>query len=433
MASTERQKTDPIRVRWPALTLYQREHLFHDARTVIVEASTKSGKTLGCIIWQGERVLMDLAGLDHWWVAPIYAQARIAYRRVKRMLPREIYTSNDSDNRLTFVNGARWWFKSAENPDGLFGEDVASIVIDEASRMREDSYFALRTTLTATGGPMRIIGNVKGRRNWAWRMARKAEAGAPDMHYARITAHDAIEAGLFSEAELRAAEGDLPEHIFRELYFAEASDDEGNPFGIDAIRACIAPLSSEPVRDWGGDLAKSVDWSVLIGLDAAGAVAHLDRFQKPWGQTTAIFSEKIGFDRAFIDSTGVGDPVVETLQKTASNITGYKFTGPSKQQLMEGLSVAIQRQEVTYPDGVIVAELEAFEYIYSRTGVKYSAPEGLHDDAVMALALAIACRNSRKAPWAPALMDGADAPTAPQAEAEERTMADDGFIPMGTA
>ncbi len=403
MAETSRQKLDPIRIKLPALTEYQGEHLFHKARTVVIEASTKSGKTFGCIVWQGHKVLSDRHAQEHWWVAPVYAQAHIAYRRVKRMIPPELFVSNDTDHRLTFINGASWWFKSAEIPDNLYGEDVASIVIDEASRMREEAHHALRTTITATGGPMRVIGNVKGRRNWAWRLARKAEAGAPGYHYARITAHDAIEAGLFDKAELRAAEGDLPEHVFRELYFAEASDDEGNPFGVDAIRACIGPLSTKPVRDWGVDLAKSVDWSVAIGLDEDGAVAAVVRFQKPWGETTRIFGELIGHNRAFIDSTGVGDPIVEALQADAPNITGYHFTGPSKQKLMEGLSLTIQRREVTYPEGVIVAELECFEYIYSRTGVRYSAPEGLHDDAVMALALAIACRNSRKAAWGPAV------------------------------
>jgi hypothetical protein len=69
-------------------------------------------------------------------------------------------------------------------------------------------------------------------------------------------------------------------------------------------------------------------------------------------------------------------------------VEGFRFTGPSKQQLMEGLAVAIQQQQVHYPDGPIVNELEAFEYVYTRTGVSYSAPEGLHDDCVCALALA---------------------------------------------
>ena len=75
------------------------------------------------------------------------------------------------------------------------------------------------------------------------------------------------------------------------------------------------------------------------------------------------------------------------------NVEGFQFTSPSKQQLLEGLAVAIQQGEVTYPDGVLVSELETFEYTYTRTGVRYSAPEGLHDDCVCALALALRCRG----------------------------------------
>lgn len=55
---------------------------------------------------------------------------------------------------------------------------------------------------------------------------------------------------------------------------------------------------------------------------------------------------------------------------------------------MEGLAVAIQKQEIGFPEGVITHELESFEYEYTRTGVRYSAPSGMHDDAVCALALA---------------------------------------------
>jgi len=36
----------------------------------------------------------------------------------------------------------------------------------------------------------------------------------------------------------------------------------------------------------------------------------------------------------------------------------------------------------------LAAECEAFEYVYTRTGVRYSGPEGMHDDGVCALALA---------------------------------------------
>jgi hypothetical protein len=64
------------------------------------------------------------------------------------------------------------------------------------------------------------------------------------------------------------------------------------------------------------------------------------------------------------------------------------FTPNSKQKLMEGLAVSIQSREISYPKGYIRQELETFEYEFTRTGVRYSAPEGFNDDCVCALALA---------------------------------------------
>ena len=55
---------------------------------------------------------------------------------------------------------------------------------------------------------------------------------------------------------------------------------------------------------------------------------------------------------------------------------------------MEGLAAAIHQRQIAYPDGVITTELESFEFEMTRTGVRYTAPPGLHDDCVNALALA---------------------------------------------
>ena len=67
---------------------------------------------------------------------------------------------------------------------------------------------------------------------------------------------------------------------------------------------------------------------------------------------------------------------------------GVKFTSQSKQQLMTGLQAALHSGTIGIPEGVLVEELEIFEYLFTATGVKYSAPAGFHDDAVCALALA---------------------------------------------
>jgi phage FluMu gp28-like protein len=383
------KQTKQIHYQRPQLANYQIDALFDNSRYAIVEASTKSGKTTACLIWIIEQALQGMSDQDFWWVAPVYGQAKIAFRRLKAGLPRESYTANESDLTLTLINGARIVCKSAEKPDNLFGEDVYGSVFDEASRAREEAWHALRSTLTATRGKVRIIGNVKGRKNWAYKLARRAESGEPGMSYAKITAYDAIDAGILDESEIEDARRQLPDNVFRELYLAEPSDDSGSPFGIIAIHDCIAPLSNERAEVFGIDLAKSVDWTCIIGLDRKRRVCVFERFQKPWNETIETVRRIVGTTKASVDSTGVGDAVLESLQAGGrSNFEGFKFSQGSKQQLMEALAVAIQKKEISFPEGIITNELEAFEYEYTRTGVRYSAPSGMHDDAVCALALA---------------------------------------------
>lgn len=384
----------------PWLYPKQEQAIFTDARYAVVEASTKSGKTVGCMVWLAEQAMQGRAGQNFWWIGPIYAQAKIAYRRLCDALPRDLYTKNDTE--LTINLGGRvLWFKGADHPDALYGEDVYAAVIDEATRCKEEAWHAVRSTLTATRGPLRIIGNVKGRRNWAYRLARRAESGEPEMAYAKITARDAVEAGVLAAEEVQDAARLLPAAVYQELYEAEASDDAGNPFGLDAIRAGIrAGLSPLAPAAWGWDLAKSQDWTAGLALDAAGAVCRFERWQAPWETTIPRILAQTGTTPALVDSTGVGDPIVERLRKEGGpHFQGYQFTAPSKQRLMEGLAVAIQKGEVTYPDGPIVQELESFEYVYTRTGVHYSAPEGLHDDCVCGLALAVMQRSHPLPRW----------------------------------
>jgi len=374
----------------PWMAEYQTRAVFNDQRYSVIEASTKSGKTVACIVWLLEQAMQGSNGQQYWWVSPIYLQAEIAFRRMKHGLPAEMFHANESRLTIALPNGTTIWFKGADNPDSLYGEDVYAAVIDEASRCKEEAWHAVRSTLTATRGPIRVIGNVKGRRNWAYHLARRAESGAPDMAYFKITASDAVEAGVLSRDEIEDARAQLPAAVFQELYAAEPSDDGGNPFGLASIRAAVEYLHTncEP-EVWGWDLAKSQDWTVGIALCSHGKTCRLERWQRPWQDTLRAIQNATQRTPALVDSTGVGDPILEALQASGAAYEGFKFTAPSKQMLMEGLAVAIQSRQVGYPEGPIVNELETFEYEYTRTGVRYTAPEGLHDDCVCALALAV--------------------------------------------
>jgi phage FluMu gp28-like protein len=381
----------------PQLTSYQKNILDSQARYTITAASTKTGKTASHIIWLFEQALKLRDGQSVWWVAPVYQQAEIAYRRMKtQVTQKDFFTTNESKLLLTLPTGARIEFKSAEKPDNLYGDDVYACVFDEASRAREESWFALRSTLTATQGKCKLIGNVKGKKNWFYKLGERAKQGEKEYEYFKITAYDAVNEGILQLDEVEQAKRDLPKHVFDELYLAEPADDKSNPFGIDSIRACYQPTTNSQVVAYGIDLAKYTDYTVIIGIDANNCVSYCARFQSDWNQTQQRIIQLVQNTPAFIDSTGVGDPIVEQIQRACSRAQGFKFTSQSKQQLIEGLVLAVQRTEIRFPEDPIGYEMESFEYEYTRTGVRYSAPSGLHDDCVCSLALALDCKSKNR-------------------------------------
>lgn len=385
----------------PYLYPKQARAFFNEKRISCCEASTKAGKTHAGIVWLSEQAIIEGAeGRNYWWVAPIFAQAKIAYKRFKRYLPKGIYKSNESELTITLANGAVISFKSAENPDSLYGDDVHACVIDEASRMKEESFHAVRSTLTATRGKLRCIGNVKGRKNWFYILCRKGQSGDENIHYEKITALDAAEAGVIDMAELVEAKQLLPKMVFRELYMAEPTDDGGNPFGLDYLKAAFRPdWQKGEAMAYGADLAKVRDWSVMCGLDASGVQVDVERWRGPLLGTTKKIAVKAKQKKCAVDSTGMGIMPAEVLSEYGNNFIGYTFTSQSKQRLIESLVVAIQRGEIIITDQTTYDELVEFEYQYTRTGVVYGAPSGYHDDCVIALALANYAKGSNVADW----------------------------------
>jgi hypothetical protein len=132
---------------------------------------------------------------------------------------------------------------------------------------------------------------------------------------------------------------------------------------------------------------------VLVGFDAYRKIAFLDRWQAPWAVTKARIRGKVGETPLVADATGVGDAIVADLQGMGVNVTPHVFTQSSKLRLMQRLVAAFQGKELTLPDNDdfrwLVSEMEAFEFTYTATGVRYEAPSGFHDDGVMAVALGL--------------------------------------------
>ncbi len=386
-----------INISRPWLYDLQNEAMFNPCRFSLVAAGTKSGKTFSALIWISDLWWKGKDGWHYWWVAPTRKQAKIAFNRFSKAWPKKYMKVNYSDlwieNRIT---GTVIEFRTGEKPDGLYGEDVYGAVIDEHSRCRAEAWHAVNTTLTSTMGPCRLIGNVRGKRNWTYELERKIKDGTlglPDWSFHKMTTLDAVREGVINPKAVDDAKAILPEAVFEELYMAVATEDGANPFGREYILAnSLGPglKGGDPVC-WGWDLARKGDWAVGIALDAEGHVVRFKRFRENWPRAIDLIIEATSGLPTLADATGVGDPIVQQLQARVDGVEGFIFTSKSKQDLMEALAVGIQHQVVTWEKNeheVLISELEDFEYEHTRHGVRYSSPPGYHDDCVDSLALA---------------------------------------------
>ena len=329
-------------------------------------------------------------GCEVAYITPTYQLARTFFSKLIKVLP---FDNNKADLLINCPNDGKIEFFTGERMDNLRGRKFHLVVVDEASFIPdlETGWLnSIRPTLTDYKGRALFLSTPRGK-NFFYSLYMKG--GEADWEAFKFTTFDNP---YIDPTEIEQARSQLPEAVFRQEYLADPMDNAANPFGSAFIRGCIRPLSTNPVAFYGIDLAKSHDWTVIIGLDRSGSVAYYDRFQKDWKQTKETI---LRLDRncpTMIDSTGVGDAITEDLQRSFNAMEGFKYTAQSKQQLMELLAQQIQQGIISFPDNTIREELDIFEYQFTSTGVRYNAPSGFHDDCVNALALAVKCKDRHK-------------------------------------
>jgi len=356
----------------------------------VLECGRRFGKT-----HLGVQLAIDVAidGGEVGWFAPTYRYLADPWRAVEKALGPAIMKVDRVEKRLDLISGGSIDFWSLDSVDAGRGRRYDRVIIDEAGIVRDLGpawQETIRATLADKQGDAWFLGTPKGR-NFFHRCFERGQIADGGWKSWRLptTTNPTIR-----DEEIEAARRELPKQVFEQEFLGIPADDGGNPFGLDAIERCIAEKSSNPPKAIGVDLAKSVDYTVVCGLDEAGSICLLERWQAPWSETIGRIERMLGEVPALIDSTGVGDPIVEDLQRKQPRVEGFKFTQVSKQQLMEGLASAFQTGRIQIPDGWLRTECETFEYQYTRTGVRYEAPSGMHDDGVCALALALRCLDT---------------------------------------
>lgn len=364
------------------------------ARFKVTMCGRRWGKTADGVRWVADGAI---ASESCGWFAPEYKVLGDAWRDLIGCLAPIIRSKHEQDKRIELVTGGVIECWTLDNPDAGRSRKYHRVVVDEAglvpdllTRWRQ----AIRPTLVDYKGSARFYGTPKGRRSGF--VALFARGNDPEESEWASFRAPTVENPHIPAEEVEAARRDLTPEEFAQEFEGVPMDDGANPFGLDAIAQAVGDLSLEPPVVYGADLARALDHTVLLGLDAWGRVCRLHRWQAPWAVTVdqilRLTREQGETVPVVVDATGVGDAITADLSLKGALVTPYVFTQPSKTRLMQRLITAFQHKAVTIPNGRehqwLRAELESFEFTFTATGVKYEAPPGLHDDGVMALGLA---------------------------------------------
>lgn len=346
----------------------------------------------------------------YWYVAPFLNQAKKIVWEDPQMLPKycppEIWDNrNNSDLTLKFPNGSILYVLGADKPDSLRGPNPRGVVLDEYGDIKKEIWSGIVQPIMMANplGWTWFMGTPKGRNDFFTKF-NFAKSGANPSWSASLL--KASKSGIIRADMLAEAKSTTTQAFFDQEYECEFLESATSFFR--GVRKCLYKGEAYPEQgfsyDLGIDLAKYQDWTVITPFCLNDFRVHpQERFnQVDWNiQKSSIAAAYYKHNRARIkiDSTGLGDPIVDDLIAKGIPIDtekgdNVKFTGGSegmRRRLLDNLAIQIEQNRIKLPeDEGMLEELEAMQFVLTDRGtIRVQVPDGTHDDRVMSLALAV--------------------------------------------
>ena len=378
-----------------------------DARFKVLSAGRRWGKTR-----LGVNECLDVAaqGGRAWWVSPSYKTSEVGWRPL-RQITRKIPGAEIRlvDRVVNFPGGGFVAVRSADNPDSLRGEGLDFVVMDECAFMQKEAWTeAIRPALSDRQGKVLFISTPKGR-NWLWEIYQRGVSGEDGW---QSWTFPTSSNPFIAKEEIDAAKRDLPEMIFRQEYLAEFIDDAGGVFRRVQEAAVLEPKEYEEGKQYiaGVDVAASVDFTVVSVLDAESKeMVYLDRFNRVDYPVLIDRLESVyhryHLTSMVVETNSIGRPVIDELATRGLNIVPFTTTSATKQAIIQSLQSALENGSILVLNNpVLIGELLSFESKRAPSGsFTYSAPDGMHDDCVMSLAIAWSGLHEKRVEYLPGL------------------------------
>ena len=386
------------RIRLPAPHPKQREieGWVGKIKRILINAGRRAGKTFmvariaAKFANKGQRVL---------YIAPIVKQTDAFWELLTDWLALPIHAGlikkNEQKRTLLFVkSGGMIQAMTGKHPDNLRGGWGDIIILDEYAFQNPQVYEKIvLPMLLDTGGTLLVISTPNTRNHYYHMYLR-----ALDNKDWKVFTFTSLENPHLDEEALAAMTEDMTEVDYKQEILAEFVPGVGAVFTLDKadfyskIDIALQAKEHEGHRKTAGlDWGRKNDFTALsLGCADCQKELLLERinqieyhnqrdFIKQWIQ---LFPDV----ELLAEENSIGLPNIEQLRLDGIEVQGFTTTNTSKGIIVQALRLAFTQHDWKWLDDMTAwNELEAFEMKIAPSGVaKYGAPEGLHDDTVMA-------------------------------------------------
>lgn len=384
-----------------SLDTWQREALTTTIHDLLLLVTRQGGKGEVATFLSLEEVV-NVPGSTTVIVSRAERQAKRLLRRIKRKFRQladvpKIITDNQYE--IGLQNGAEILALpgSEETIRGI--DAVHLLIIDEAALVSEELFNGVYPMLASTDGRCVAMSSARGARGWFWR---EFVGTDPDWHRTKITWRDIPR---FKPGWIERTRRRMGELMFAQEFECEFLGD-GSVFR-KINEAAIAEPQTKAIEghqylvsvDWG----KLTDWTVLAVWDLTlGEIVALDRFQQiDYALQMARLEAICRLFRPVAlapERNSMGEPLIETIARAPWSppaILPFYSTNASKAVAVEMFALALEVGAVRFVDEpALTTELHAYAGTRLPSGlIRYGAPQGAHDDCVMAAIIGFFAMN----------------------------------------
>jgi hypothetical protein len=292
-------------------------------------------------------------------------------------------------------------FRSAERPESWEGFGYDKMFLNEAGIILQNDYLwnhAIKPMMWDYRCRAVIGGTPKGQGEFHSLYQRGLDPEQPDYRSFKFSSFDNPK--IPHDVILDDMKTMTQAAIAQEIY-ADFLDDNGVVFRHVKDIATLPNSMVNPIPGHvyviGCDVAKLVDYTVITVYDRT---TNWQTFQMrfntlEWPSIRARIKDvSMRYNNAlvYLDSTGVGEPTYDDLQREGVPVEHITLTNTLKKQIIDKLSNYIELRRIRmFNDEMTIREFNSFTYDISEKSRRfiYGAPIGFHDDIVIAHALAV--------------------------------------------